>query len=63
MSSIIKLNSDEAQQQFEDDIELLRKSQHENIVKLLAVSWDWDSHDKRPNLLVTEYLDWVRKFN
>lgn len=51
-------NSDEAQQQFEDDIELLRKSQHENIVKLLAVSWDWDSHDKKPNLLVTEYLDW-----
>jgi len=51
-------NSDCAQQQFEDDIEMLRKSQHENIVKLLAISWDWDSHDKKPNLFVTEYLDW-----
>ena len=43
---------------FYQEVNLLRQSNHENLVKLLAVCFD-STHPPSIQYLITEYLEWV----
>lgn len=54
MVKALETKEESLQLDFRREIEMLGKLNHENIVKLLGVC-----RDTEPQLMITEYLDWV----
>ena len=54
MVKALQTKEESLQLDFRREIEMLGKLSHENIVKLLGVC-----RDTEPQLMITEYLDWV----
>lgn len=50
----LETKDDNLQLNFRGEIDMLNKLNHENIVKLLGICKDGE-----PQLMITEYLDWV----